>query len=301
MTNATGGVGSGAARFGALHFAALMGGNVALAVGPWFVRHADSGPVSAGFWRLFLAVPVLFALALANREKVTGLGRSTWLAIIGSGVFFGLDIASWHIGIGMTRVANATLFGNSGSLVVIAVGLYALHRAPRKSEWLAFALAIGGSAILLGRSLEIGRTTLIGDLFCIAAGLLYAGYILLLQKPRASLGSWGLVAWSSVASAPVLLLTALRVGEPVWPGVWWPLVSLALLGQVAGQGLLIYAMRHFTPLVFGLALLTQPAIAVAVGWLAYGEALTAIDFVGMAMVAAGLALARSTTDRSAGD
>lgn len=295
MTNAMGGTAH--ERSGkALHFAALLGGNVALAVGPWFVRHADSGPVSAGFWRLLLAVPLLFLLARLNSEKVTGYSRATWLAIAGAGVFFGLDIASWHIGIGMTRMANATLFGNAGSLVVIAVGLYALHRAPRSGEWLAFALAIGGSAILLGRSLEIGRSTLIGDLFCIAAGLLYAGYILLLQKPRATMGSWALVAWSSVAGVPVMLAAALYLGEPVWPSTWWPLLSLALLGQVAGQGLLIYAMRHFTPLVFGLALLTQPAIAVAVGWLAYGEALVPVDFLGMVMVAAGLALARSTQD-----
>lgn len=294
MGNATGVGGETVPRWTALHFAALMAGNMALAVGPWFVRHADSGPVSAGFWRLLLAVPILFALALANREKVIGYTRLTWLAMAGAGVFFGLDIASWHIGIGMTRMANATLFGNSGSLVVIAVGLLALHRAPRAGEWLAFVLAIGGSAILLGRSLELGRTTLVGDLFCITAGLLYAGYILLLQKPRAQLGSWGLVAWSSVAGAPVMLVTALLMGEPVWPGIWWPLLALALLGQVTGQGLLIYAMRHFTPLVFGLALLTQPAISVALGWLAFGETLVPVDFLGMAMVALGLALARST-------
>ena len=294
MANATGAAEQTTPRWNALHFAALMGGNVALAVGPWFVRHADSGPVSAGFWRLLLAIPVLFMLARLNRETVSGYTRGTWLAIAGAGVFFGLDIASWHIGIGMTRMANATLFGNSGSLVVIAVGLFALHRAPRRSEWLAFALAIAGSSVLLGRSLEIGRTTLIGDLFCIAAGLLYAGYILLLQKPRTHLGSWALVAWSSVAGAPVMLATALLIGEPVWPTLWWPLVALALLGQVTGQGLLIYAMRHFTPLVFGLALLTQPAIAVALGWLAFGEALVPIDFLGMAMVGAGLVLARST-------
>lgn len=296
MMNATGPYRQDQPRWSALHIAALMGGNMALAVGPWFVRHADSGPVSAGFWRLLLAVPVLFALALLNREKIKGFERGTWMAIAGAGVFFGLDIASWHIGIGMTRMANTTLFGNSGSLVVIAVGLFALHRAPRRGEWMAFALAIAGSAILLGRSLEIGRTTLIGDLFCIAAGLLYAGYILLLQKPRAHLGSWALVAWSSVAGAPVMLAAALLIGEPVWPTLWWPLVALALLGQVTGQGLLIYAMRHFPPLVFGLALLTQPAIAVALGWLAFGEVLGPIDFLGMAMVGAGLVLARSTQE-----
>ena len=41
---------------------ALLAGNVGLALGPWAVREADSGPVSAAFWRLFLALPVLILL-----------------------------------------------------------------------------------------------------------------------------------------------------------------------------------------------------------------------------------------------
>jgi drug/metabolite transporter (DMT)-like permease len=288
-------IATGAERQGwnALHFAALMGGNAALALGPWFVRITDAGPVSAGFWRLTLALPLLFALAWGSGQKLTGYRPAVWAGIIGAGVFFALDIASWHIGIGMTRLGNATLFGNSGSLIVMAWGLYALGRSPRGNEWLAFALAIAGSAILLGRSLEIGRATLIGDLFCVTAGLLYAGYILLLQKPRASLGNWALVAWSSLAGAPVMLALAWALGEPVVPSQWWPLLALALLSQVIGQGLLIFALRHFSALVFGLALLTQPAIAALLGWFAFGEALALLDVAGMALVALGLALARS--------
>lgn len=293
MGNATGAQRQG---WSALHFAALMGGNVALALGPWFVRTTDSGPVSAGFWRLLLALPLLGLLARSNRQALTGFAPAVWLAIAGAGVFFALDIAAWHIGIGMTRLGNATLFGNSGSLVVVAWGLYVLHRSPHRNEWLAFAMAILGSAILMGRSLEIGRETLIGDLFCLTAGLLYAGYLLLLQKPRASLGNWALVFWSSLAGAPVMLAIALWLGEPVWPSQWWPLVSLALLSQVIGQGLLIYALRHFSSLVFGLALLTQPTVSVALGWLAFGESLVPLDLVGMLMVALGLALARSAQD-----
>lgn len=293
MGNATGAERQG---WSGLHFAALMGGNAALAVGPWFVRITDAGPVSAGFWRLALAVPLLFALAWSNGQSLTGYRPAVWTAIIVAGAFFGLDIASWHIGIGMTRLGNATLFGNSGSLVVMAWGLYALHRRPQRNEWLAFVLAIAGSAILLGRSLEIGTQTLTGDMFCILAGLFYAVYILLLRTPRASLGNWALVAWSSVAGAPVMLGVAIALGEPVFPSQWWPLVTMALLSQVVGQGLLIYSLRHFSSLVFGLALLTQPALAVALGWLAFGETLVWLDFAGMGLIALGLVLARSTQD-----
>ena len=279
-----------------VHFVALMGGNAALALGPWFVRLADTGPVAAGFWRLALAVPVLFLLARANQQRLGGFGAKIWWAILGAGVFFALDLGAWHLGIHFTRLGNATLFGNSGSLIVMAWGMIALRRLPRHNEWLAFACALMGSGLLLGRSLEIGPQTLWGDVLCLIAGLFYAFYILLLQKPRASLGNWSLLAWSSLAGAPVLLGCALLLGERVMPSNWWPVIALAVLSQLIGQGLLIYALRHFPPLVFGLALLTQPAVAIAVGWLAFGETLGLMDLAGMALVAAGLVLARSAQD-----
>lgn len=296
MANATAARGSAAKNWNALHFAALMGGNAALALGPWFVRLADSGPVSAGLWRLVLAVPLLALIARASGQKLGGYGVPVWLAIAGAGVFFALDLGTWHMGIHHTRMGNATLFGNAGSLVVMAAGLIALRRWPRGNEWLAFVLAMTGTGILLGRSLEMNRATFIGDLFCLLAGLLYAGYILLLRRPRESLGNWALLTWSSLAGAPVLLVFALAMGEPVLPSTWWPLIALALVSQVVGQGLLIFALRHFSAMVFGLALLCQPAVAVAVGWLAFGEVLGWADGLGMAMVAGALVLARSTQE-----
>jgi len=278
------------------HFAALMAGNVALSLGPWFVRLADTGPVSAGFWRLALAVPVLVVLARANRQPLTGFPRGTWLAMAAAGLFFASDLASWHIGIGLTRMGNATLFGNAGSLVVMVWGLVTLHRAPRFGEWAALASALGGAAILFGRSLDIGTATAIGDLFCVTAGLLYAGYILLIQKHRAELGGWSLLTWSSIFGLPLLLGVALARGEPMLATNWWPVIGLAISSQLIGQGLLVYALKHFSAVVIGLALLTQPAVAVLVGWLAFGEVLAPLDFVGMGLVGAGLVLARSTQD-----
>ena len=239
-----------------------------------------------------LALPLLALLALAPHQPLGGIGRKGLLAVAGAGLFFAFDIASWHIGIERTRLGNATLFGNSGSLIIMAWGLFAPRRAPRGGEWAAFALAIAGSAILMGRSLEIDARTLAGDLFCLLAGFFYAFYILLLQNARARLGQWSLLTWSSLAGAPFLLVLALMLGEPVWPQNWGPLVALALGSQVLGQGLLVWALRHFPPLVIGLALLTQPAVAVAAGWFAFGERLTVPDFVGMALVATALVLAR---------
>lgn len=275
-----------------LPLAALLAGNAALAMGAWFVRFADSGPVSAGFWRMALALPVLALLARANRQPLDGMPRGVVLAVLVSGVLFGLDVASWHVGIGLTRLANATLFGNAGSLILTMWGFIAWRRLPKGREWPALVAALAGGAILMGRSFEISLATLNGDLLCLLAGIFYAGYLLILQDARRALGSWALLTWSTLGSIPLLLAIALALGEPVWPTDWRPVLGLFVSSQVFGQGCLVYALRHFSPLVIGIALLTQPAVAALAGWLSFGEVLTALDLIGVALVGSALVLAK---------
>lgn len=277
-----------------LPLAALMIGNVALAMGPWFVRLADTGPVAAGFWRVALALPVLALLARANGQPLGGIPRKTLLAVLAGGTFFALDVASWHVGIGLTRLANATLFGNAGSLILMAWGFIAWRRLPKGREWPALVSAFAGAAILMGRSFEISPRTLLGDVLCLVAGILYAGYLILLQDARRRLGGWSVLTWSCMASAPILLAIAFLAGERILPQVWWPVVGLAVSSQLIGQGLLVYALRHFSPLVIGIALLCQPVVAALAGWLSFGEVLSAVDLIGIALVGSALVLARAT-------
>lgn len=278
----------------AWHFAALLAGNAALALGPWLVRLSDTGPVSAGFWRLILPVPILAFLAWRSRSPGPLDKKLTVLCLIAGG-FFAVDLASWHIGIERTRLANATLFGNAGSIILMVWGLIAARRAPSGREGVGVIAAIAGAGILLGRSMEISATTFIGDLFCLAAGIFYAFYLLPAQRARAVLGSWFVLLLVSLTAAPILLGMAIAAGEPVLPGAagWTPILVLALSSQVIGQGLLVFSLRNFSPLVIGMALLTQPAIAATVGWLAFGELLEPLDICGMVLVGAALVLARA--------
>ena len=157
--------------------------------------------------------------------------------------------------------------------------------------------ALVGAAILMGRSFDISPQTLLGDWFCLLAGLLYSGYLLILKDARKGLGSWSLLTWSCTASAAVLLAIALLAGETIVPTDWAPVVGLAISSQLIGQGLLVYALRHFTPLVIGIALLCQPAVAAVAGWISFGEVLSPVDFAGIALVASALVLARVSSPR----
>jgi len=275
-----------------IHFAALLAGNFALAVGSWFVRLADSGPVSAAFWRLLLPLPLLGWLAWRERQPLAGFRLSTWAALAIAGAVFAFDLACWHMGIERTRLGNANMFGNSGSLLLMIWGLFAARRSPHLAELAAVALALTGASIMLGRSFDIDGTTLTGDILCIVAGIFYVCFLLLVKRARRQLASWSLLFYTTAAGIPVMLAIAIWKGEPIWPHNWWPLIALALGSQVIGQGLLVFALRHFSALVLGVVLLMQPIVGIITGWLAFDETMSALDWLGMTLVAASLVLAR---------
>ncbi|MGC6766906.1 EamA family transporter, partial [Escherichia coli] len=68
--------------------------------------------------------------------------------------------------------------------------------------------------------------------------------------------------------------------------------ALAIVSQLIGQGCMIYALGHLSPLVIGIALLVQPAVGAALGWVIFDERLAAADLFGAGLVAAALVLVR---------
>ena len=275
-----------------LAFAALLAGNIAIAFGPLLVRFADSGPIATGFWRLALATPFLLFVGYRFGFRFSGLGKSTiWLAII-AGLFFGVDIILWHIGIFQTKMANATLFANCASLILVVYGIFVARKMPSKWESAAVLFAFVGAALLMGQSLDLSPLHFQGDILSLGAGLTYTVYLVLMMRVRQNTESWGALGMASAVAAVILLTGSIVAGEQVIPTVWWPVLLLAFTSQFFGQGCLTYALPHFSPLVIGLALLFQPAFSAAAGWLAFGETLTAMDFTGSALVMIALVLVR---------
>ncbi len=279
---------------GTLAFGALLIANVALAFGPWFVRATEVGPVAAGFWRLTLAVPFLVLLAAQQGARPTRLGRGVWIGLIAGGVCFAADLGSWHLGILRTTLANATLFGNAATLMFPIYGFLVARTWPTRTQGWALMLAAAGAALLLGRSYQLDAQNLAGDLLCILAGLLYTVYFILMARARTTLAPLSALVLSTLAGIVPLLVFALAMGERIMPVHWGPLIGLALCSQVLGQGLMIYALGRFSPLVIGIALLIQPVVAGTVGWIVYGERLGLPDLVGVVMVAIALVLVRRT-------
>ncbi|HEX8642191.1 MAG TPA: DMT family transporter [Allosphingosinicella sp.] len=283
---------SSATRAARFAFPALLLANLFLALGPWLVRLTDVGPVSAAFWRLALAVPFLAWLALPQSRGRPRPGWAMLSAVALGGLFFAGDLAAWHEGILRTKLANATLFGNFASFLFAIYGFILLRTLPAGVQGLALLLAAAGAALLLGSSFELSPDHFSGDLLALLAGLFYTFYLIAVDRARHAMAPWPVLAVATAAGALPLLPFALAIGEQAMPGDWTPVILLSISSQLVGQGLLVYAMGHLSPVVVGLCFLTQPILSAAIGWAVYDERFTALDGVGALLICAALILIR---------
>jgi drug/metabolite transporter (DMT)-like permease len=283
----------------AFAFPALLLANLVLAAGPWLVRLADVGPVAAGFWRLALAMPFLVVIGLRQQKGRPIPGWTMIVLVAAGGLFFAADLAAWHEGILRTKLANATLFGNFASFLFAIYGFILLRRLPRPAQLFALLLAAVGTILLLGNSYELSGANFTGDLLALLAGLFYTFYLIAVDRARQAMKPWPVLAIATAGGALPLLLFALALGEQVVPQDWLPVIALSISSQLVGQGLLVYAMGHVSPVVVGLCFLTQPIASAAIGWLAFGERLSAGDGVGALLICAALVLIRLPARRLA--
>ncbi|GAA0462341.1 MULTISPECIES: DMT family transporter [Sphingomonas] len=275
--------------------AAAVVANLTLAMGPWLVRLAETGPVAAGFWRLALAMPALLAWSAIANPGALRRGLAFWPVLLVAGLAFAADLATWNVSIHRTTLANATLFANSATLIYPVYGFLIARAWPSRPQVAALLLAMVGGGMLLGQSAELSHAHLVGDLLALFAGLAYAVYFIGMARVRAAVPPMPALALSGVATMAPLLVLAIGLGERLVPldvAGWGPLIGLALVSQVFGQGLMIYALGRLPPLVIGITLLLQPIVAGGIGWAVYGERPGTPDLIGALLVAAALVLVR---------
>jgi drug/metabolite transporter (DMT)-like permease len=276
--------------------AALFCGASCIALSPIWVRIADVGPTASAFWRVALAVPLLWAVAaLVPRAQAARSPRERWL-LAAAGFAFAGDLAFWHWSIQATSVANATLLANLASIFV-TLAAWLLWRERPSAQFLAgLALALAGVALLLRASLGFSATALLGDGFGVITAMFYAWYLLTVKSLR-DLGAatLRLMAVTTTLTAAILLPVALASGEAMLPRSaqgWLVLLGLAWITHAGGQGLITYALAHLPAAFSSVGLLLQPVLAAGFAWVMLAEPLGALQMAGGAVVLAGIWLAR---------
>jgi drug/metabolite transporter (DMT)-like permease len=268
---------------------ALLLGATFIAFSPIFVRLSEAGPTATAFWRVALAVPVLW---IFFRPPLKG----PKLLFLAAGVAFAGDLAFWHTSIQLTSVANSTLLANLASIFVTLAAWLIWRQKPRPLFLAALVLALAGVALLVHTSLEFSRTALLGDALGVVTAMFYAWYILAVKGLRdRGAATLQVMAVTSTLTAVFLFPVALASGEQMLPASahgWWILIGLALISHAAGQGLIAYALAHLPAPFSSVGLLLQPVVAAFFAWALLSEPLVALQIAGGLVVLAAIWLAR---------
>lgn len=280
----------------------LLLGAAAIAFAPIFVRLSDVGPVAVGFWRLTLALPLLWALttrgAPAGTEKPRSLGDVGLLII--TGLAFATELSLWHYSIQFTTVANSTLLANAAPVFVALIGWLFLGERFSPTFLSGLAAAVAGAAILMGDSFTLSADRLFGDMLAVTCAMFYACYLLLVSRARRRFSTGTVMLWSGIVSSAVLLPVALLTEPVLFPASLWGwgvLIALAWISHAGGQSLIANALAGLPAAMGAVGLLLQPALAAVIAWIVFDEAMGWLQGLGAAIILAGIVLARIGTKR----
>lgn len=275
-------------------FLALLAGATALGVSPVFVRLADVGPFASAFWRALLALPVLYVwMRLEDRGQAQRPGLA--LPVILAGIFFAGDLFFWHLSILNTSIANSTFLATTAPVWVILVAWLWFRDAISLWTLAGLALCIAGGAALVGDSLQIDRTRLLGDAYGAATGVFFGLYFHAIRIGRLTHGAARLTLQSTAVTAAVLFTVALVLEPRILPQSlqgWLAVIALGMLTHAAGQGLLSVALGTLPTVFSSLVIFLEAVIAALFAWIALGEALSLAQMAGGAAIMLGIWVAR---------
>ena len=259
------------------------------------VHHVS--PLTYVWLRLTIAAAAMW-LVLRIKGDSIGLPRQVWgsmflLALLNNALPF--TLFGWgqtHIASGLASILNATtpIWG-----VIYAHILTQDERmSPRKIA--GVLLGFGGVAMMIGPSLlaNIG-TDALAQLACVAASMSYALAAVWARRfKRMKLKPMAVTTGQLSAGALMMFPIALIVDEPwahAFPplGAWGAIVALALMCTAFGYVLYFRLIDSAGATNALLVTLLVPPVAIFLGATLLGETLAPRDFIGLALIAVGLA------------
>jgi drug/metabolite transporter (DMT)-like permease len=276
-------------------FAALVVAAIAMGLSPIFVRLADVGPFTSAFWRVALAMPVLYAWMWTSERGRAKPARTFTPATIWVGVAFAFDLFFWHLSIVKTTVANATFFATTAPIWVVLFGWLIFRRRVSAATLVGLGLCILGGAALLAQSFRLRGGSVLGDLYGLSTGVFFGLYFLAVQAAREGHSAARVTFEATVITAALLLLAALGLEHRLLPRTlhgFAALLAMAWISHTGGQGLLTIALGHLPATFSSLVIFLEAIAAACFAWALLGEPVSLIQAGGGLAILAGIYLAR---------
>ena len=226
--------------------------------------------------------------------------RAIFLLLI-AGISFAVSLSLWAWSLTQTSIANSTLLNNMMPIFTTLGGWLIFRQKFSPRFLIGMAVAILGAVAIGIEDLQAADSNLMGDGAALIAAMFSGISILTIEQLRVQFSTAIVMQWTSLAGGLFLLpLVLLGSGQllPTSNTGWLTIISLGLISQAVGQGLLTYSLAKFPSSFVAVSMLAIPVIAAVLAMLIFSEQLSLSNWLAFAVVLSGIYLAISAKDRS---
>jgi len=261
------------------------------------VMRDDIPPVAMGFWRWALALLILLPFVAPELQRNWPVVRRDALKLallgaLGATVFNSMIYA----GLQFTAATNGILFNSVSPILTVLMSWALLHDRLSRRQAVGVAVSLMGVLAIVARgdpemlaTLHFNR----GDLWLIAAMLLWSGYTLLLRWRPPELSATAFLAAMLALSLPVLLpfyaweFTA-RGGFAITAPTAGALAYYATLPSIVSYLFWNRGVVQVGPNRAALFVHLMPVFAAVLSVIFLGERLYGYHFIGAALIFGGI-------------
>jgi len=274
--------------------AALLIGVITISFAPVFVRLADTAPAAVAFYRMAYALPFVGVLWILRRSEDR---RPVWAHFMAcfAGLFLGSQLVLWHHSIEHIGAGIATLLGNTQVVFVGAVAWHVYRERPTNTALTVLPIVLAGAALLsgLGGADAYGDNPTAGAVLGLITAIGYSVFLLAFRHANRGLlapSAGPLLDATAGAALAALIAVLIESGAPpapTWPSHGW-ILALAVLTQTFAWLLIGFALPRLPALEVSVLLLLQPVGAIIWAHLIFDEWLSTVQWIGAAIVLAGI-------------
>jgi drug/metabolite transporter (DMT)-like permease len=233
-------------------------------------------------------IPAALIVALVFHRQLRALPRGGWRAGAVMGVFLTGGYVFQTLGLEETTASNTGFITGLFVVLTPVLGAVFLRQHIPVIAWVAAGVAMVGLWLLSGGSDDFN---LRGDGLVFLCAISLAAHILATASAVRRYDVGALLAVQLGVVGLVSLAIAAGAGQlerPEGTTVWSALIVTSLIASALGFFVQSFAQKHAPPARTALILASEPAFAGLFGWLLNDERLTAIGWLGAALIMAAI-------------
>ncbi|WP_323752058.1 DMT family transporter [Marinobacter sp.] len=263
-------------------FAAIFMGTIgAIAV------YAGVSAETVTFYRLFIGAVLMavFLLLTGQKEKLF-----TWpgVKVLVTGGFLAGFVVFYVMAMGYTSMANAIMLLYLAPVTASVVAHFFMGERLSGGSAALIAVALFGFAMMLEFNFNVsGRgEEVLGLFYALCAMVCYAAFILTNRLIHERVHVLTRSGYQMLAGALCMLPLMLQHNESIGASQWGWLVAAGVVPGFLAIMLAVVALRTLPAATFGTLAYLEPITVVGLGWILFGQSLSALQLAGSVLIIA---------------